>query len=152
LNCFTSNYTTFQMQECLSKALQAELKNNIFTSWSCITTITSQVSQVEEQSFTKVGEHRFTSRNWLNNPTSRMRKKTILQVGQVKWNCKVHLQLSNNLLSNPFSKFKKQHKLELPIKHSDPLQRKQQKSETSHSKFNIQPARIDDKGSVQQIT
>jgi hypothetical protein len=38
-----------------------------------------------------------------------------------------------------------QHKLEPPIKHNDPLKRKQQKSETSHSKFNIQPARIDDK-------
>jgi hypothetical protein len=47
---------------------------------------------------------------------------------------------------------KTQHKLELPIQHNDPLKRKQQKSETSHSKFNIQPARIDDKGSLQQIT
>jgi hypothetical protein len=60
--------------------------------------------------------------------------------------------LSNNLLSNTLSKFKKQHKLELPIKHNDPLKRKQQKSETSQSEFNIQPARIDDKGTLQQIT
>jgi predicted translin family RNA/ssDNA-binding protein len=48
--------------------------------------------------------------------------------------------------------YKTQHKLELPIKHNDPLKRKQQKSETSHSKFNTQPARINDKGSFQQIT
>ncbi len=48
---------------------------------------------------------------------------------------------------------KTQHELEpLPIKHNDPLRRKQQKSETSQSKFNIQPASIDDKGSLQQIT
>lgn len=47
---------------------------------------------------------------------------------------------------------KTQHKLELPIKHNDPLKRKQQKSETSQSKFNIQPASIDDKGTLQQIT